>query len=58
MTPMLMHDADIFMVIETKLVDSFPVSQFNAEGFTRHLDQIEIKKGRGITLYIGNYIIT
>ena len=38
MTPMLMHDADIFMVIETKLVDSFPVSQFNAEGFTRHLD--------------------
>ena len=34
MKPMLMHDLDIFMVTETKLDDSFPVSQFNVEGFS------------------------
>ena len=34
MKPMLMHDIDIFMVTETKLDDSFPVSQFNVEGFS------------------------
>ena len=26
---MLLHDIDIFIVTETKLGDSFPVSQFN-----------------------------
>ena len=31
---MLIHDIDIFMVTETKLDDSFPVSQFNVEGFS------------------------
>ena len=38
MKPMLIHDLDIFMVTETKLDDSFPVSQFNVEGLARHLD--------------------
>ena len=33
MKQMLMHDLDIFMVTETRLDDSFPVSQFNVEGF-------------------------
>ena len=31
---MLMHDLDIFIVTETKLDDSFPVSQFKVEGFS------------------------
>ena len=34
MLPMLMHDTNIFVVTETKFDDSFPVSQFNAEGFS------------------------
>ena len=33
MEPMLLDDTDIFMVAETKLDDSFPVSQSNVEGF-------------------------
>ena len=33
MKQMLMHDLDIFMVTETRLDDSFPVSQFNVGGF-------------------------
>ena len=31
---LLMHDTNIFVVTETKFDDSFPVSQFNAEGFS------------------------
>ena len=34
MKPMLRHDIDTFMVTDTKLNDSFPVSQFNVEGFS------------------------
>ena len=31
---MLRHDIDTFMVTDTKLNDSFRVSQFNVEGFS------------------------
>ena len=59
MLPMLMHDTNIFVVTETKFDDSFPVSQFNAEGFSTPFRQDRNKKkGKGITLYIGSYIIT
>ena len=34
MKPMQMHDTDIFMVTETKLDNSIPVSQFIVEDFS------------------------
>ena len=57
MKPMLMHDLDIFMVTETKLDDSFPVSQFNVEGFSTPFRLDRNKTGGGIILYIRSYII-
>ena len=57
MKPMLMHDLDIFMVTETKLDDSFPVSQFNVEGFSTPFRLDRNKNGGGIILYIRSYII-
>ena len=55
--PMLMHDLDIFMVTETKLDDSFPVSQFNVEGFSTPFRLDRNKNGGGIILYSRSYII-
>ena len=57
MNSMLMHDLDTFMVTETKLDDSFQVSQFNVEGFSTPFRLDRNKNGGGITLYIRNYII-
>ena len=57
MKPMLMHDLDIFMVTETKLDDSFPVSQFNVEGFSTPFRLDRNKTGGRIILYIRSYII-
>ena len=57
MKPMLMHDLDIFMVTETKLDDSFPVSQFNVEGFSTPFRLDRNKNCGGIILYSRSYII-
>ena len=57
MKPMLLDDTDIFMVTETKLDDSFPVSQFNVEGFSTPFRLDRNKNGGGIILYIRSYII-
>ena len=54
---MLMHDMDIFMVTETKLDDSCPVSQLNAEGFSKPFRLDQNKNGGSIILYIRSYII-
>ena len=54
---MLMHDIDIFMVTETKLDDSFCISQFNVEGFSTPFRLDRNKNGGGIILYIRSYII-
>ena len=57
---MLMLDIDIFMVTETQLDYSFPVSQFNIEYSAHHLDEIEIKTAEALfyvfiaTLWIQN----
>ena len=45
------------MVTETKLDDSFPVSQFNVEGFSTPFRLDRNKNGGGIILYIRSYII-
>ena len=50
-------DLDIFMVTETKLDDSFPVSQFNVEGFSMPFRLDRNKNGGGIILYIRSYIV-
>ena len=55
---MLMHDIYIFVVTETKLDDTFPISQFNVEGFNTPYSLNQNKHGRGIILYIPSYIIT
>ena len=55
--PMPMHNIDIFLVAETKSDDSFPVSQVNVEGFSSPFTLDRNKNGRGIILYIRNYII-
>ena len=57
MNSMLMHDLDIFMVTETKLDDSIPVSQFNVEGFSAPFRLDQNINGGGIILYIRGYII-
>ena len=54
---MLMHDLDIFMVTETKLDDSFPVLQFDVEGFSTSFRLDRNKNGGCIILYIRSYII-
>ena len=45
------------MVGETELDDSFPVSQFNVEGFSAPFRLDRNKNGGGILLYICSYII-
>ena len=57
MKPMPLEDIDIFMVTETKLDDSFPVSQFNVEDFSAPFRLDRNKNGEGIILYIRSYII-
>ena len=57
MKPMLLDDIDIFMVTETKLDDSYSVSQFNVEGFSTPFRLDRNKNGRGIILYIRSYVI-
>ena len=57
MKPMLVDDIDIFMVSETKLDDSFPVSQFNVECFRMPFRLDGNKNGESIIFYICSYII-
>ena len=57
MKPILMHDLDIFMVTETKLDHSFPVSQFNVEVSSTPFRLDQNKNGGGIILYIRSFII-
>ena len=52
-----MHDIDIFMVTETKLDDSFPISIFSIEGFSMPFRLNRNWNSRGIILYICSYII-
>ena len=52
-----MHGIDIFMVTETKLDDSFPVSQLNVESFSTSFRLDRNKNGGGIILFIRSYII-
>ena len=52
MKAMLMHGIDFFMVTETQLDDSFPVLQFNVEGFSTPFRLGRNKNGGGIILYI------
>ena len=57
MKPMLLDDIDIFMITETKLDDSFPVSQFNVQCFRTPFRLDRNKNGGGIILYTRGYII-
>ena len=54
---MLTRDIDILMITETKLDDSFPVSQFEIDGFSTPFRQDRNKNGGGILLYICSYIV-
>ena len=54
---MLTRDIDIFMITETKLDDSFPVLQFETNGFSAPLRLDRNKNGGGILLYIRSYIV-
>ena len=45
------------MITETKLDDSFPVSQFEIDGFSTPFRQDRNKNGGGILLYICSYIV-
>ena len=56
MKPMLLDDIYIFMVTEAKLDDSFPVSQFNVEGFSTPSRLDRNKNGGCIILQIRSYI--
>ena len=58
MKTMLTRDIDILMITETKLDDSFPVSQFEIDGFSTpfRLDQNK-NGGGGILLYIRSYTV-
>ena len=57
MKPMLLDDIDIFMITETKLDDSFPVSQFNVQCFRTPFRLDRNKNGGSIILYTRSYII-
>ena len=57
MKTMLTRDIDILMITETKLDDSFPVSQFEIDGFSTPFRQDRNKNGGGILLYICSYIV-
>ena len=54
---MLTRNIDILMITETKLDDSFPVSQFEIDGFNAPFRQDRNKNGGGILLYICSYIV-
>ena len=51
-----MRDIDILMITETKLDDSFPVSQFEIDGFSTPF-RLDRNKNGGILLYIRSYIV-
>ena len=57
MKTMLTRDIDILMITETKLDDSFPVSQFEIDGFSTPFRLVRNKNGGGILLYIRSYIV-
>ena len=57
MKTMLTRDIDILMITETKLDDSFPVSQFEIDGFSTPFRLDRNKNGGGILLYIRSYIV-
>ena len=54
---MLTHYIDILMITETKLDDSFSVSQFGIDGFSTPFRLDRNKNGGGILLYIRSYIV-
>ena len=54
---MLTRDIDILMITETKLDDSFQVSQFEIDGFSTPFRLNRNKNGGGILLYIRSYIV-
>ena len=54
---MLTRNIDILMITETKLDDSFPVSQFDIDGFNTPFRLDRNKNGGGILLYIRSYIV-
>ena len=53
-----MRDVDILMITETKLDDSFSVSQFETDVFSTTFRLDRNKNGGGILLYICSYIVT
>ena len=57
MKAMLTRDIDILMITETKLHDSFPVSQFEIDGFSAPFRLDRNKNGGGILIFIGSYIV-
>ena len=57
MKTMLTRNIDILMITETKLDDSFPVSQFEIDVFSTPFRQDRNKNGGGILLYICSYIV-
>ena len=57
MKTMLTRDIDISMITETKLDDSFPVSQFEIDGFSIPFRLDRNKNAVGILLYIRSYIV-
>ena len=54
---MLTCDIDILMITETKLDDSFRVSQFVIDGFSTTFRLDQNKNGGGILLFIHSYIV-
>ena len=56
MKTMLTRDISVLMFTETKLDDSFPVSQFEIDGFSTPFRLDRNKNGGGILLYIRSYI--
>ena len=57
MKAMLTHNIDILMITKTKLHDSFPVSQFEIDGFSTPFRLDRNKNGGGILLFIRSYIV-
>ena len=57
MKAMLTRNIDILMITETKLDDSFPVSQFEIDGFSTPFRLDRNKNGGGILQYIRSYIV-
>ena len=57
MKTMLTRDIDILMITVIKLDDSFPVSQFEIDGFNTPFRLGRNKSGGGILLYICSYIV-